>query len=139
MRALIYIQAGAVSAAKQTTACLQWAMRNGYTFSIVKAGAWMEAVRLISEGQADVLLLAFADEGVSRQIIAAVEAVGGRVEFCRPSRRPPAPRLAGPGHTTDELVINAARRGVEPEQIQVVLGVPLERIRRILGQQRRTE
>lgn len=139
MRALIYIQASAVSAAKQTTTCLRWAIRNGYSFSIVKAGAWMEAVRLISEGQADLLLLAFADQDVSQQIIAAVEAVGGRVEFCRPDRRPPRPRIDGPGHTTEEIVLDAAARGVEPEQIHAVLGVPLERIRRILGRLRRSE
>lgn len=133
LRALIYIQSGTVAAAKQTTACLRWAMDHGYQFSIVRAGAWMEAVRLIREGDADILLLAYAGGEAAAQIIAAVEAVGGRVETCRGGHRAPAPKpLLEPGHTTDELVINAAKRGFGPDQIHAFLGVPLERIRLIL-------
>lgn len=134
-KALIYIQPGSVSVHKQTQICLRYAMERGWSFGIVPAGAWRQAVRLIGERQADVLLLARRDEH-SDEIVQAVEDAGGQVEFCR-DERPERPVGVPPGHNTEEIVVRMADHGGTTGEIVRLLGVPAGRVRGILDRFRR--
>lgn len=133
IRVLIYVQLGSVPVYKQTQLCLQYVMAKGWSFSIVPAGAWREAVRLIREGQADVLLMAYHDEN-SAEIARAVEEAGGTVEFCRPGR---APEPRAPGHDTTEIVLRMHDRGGTTGEIVRLLGVAEGRVRAIVSRARR--
>jgi hypothetical protein len=131
-KALIYVQSGDVSVGKQTTECLRYAMAHGWSFAIVPAGALREAVRLIREGQATLLLLAYGDEHLS-EIVQAVEEAGGSVEVCHPGHAGRAPA----GQVPDAMVIRMAEHGGTPEEIVRLLGVAEDRVRRILDRTRR--
>jgi hypothetical protein len=137
-KALIYIQPGSVSVHKQTQLCLRYAMEPGWSFAIVPAGAWRQAVQLIREGQASTLLLAYRDKH-TEEIVRAVEAVGGSVEICRPGRsgRSGRPESSPPaGQTTDAIVWMATHGGTTGEIVRL-LGVAEERVRPILDRLRR--
>jgi hypothetical protein len=99
-KALIYIQPGRVSVHKQTQLCLRYAMERGWSFAIVPAGAWRQAVQLIREGQATTLLLAYRDKH-TEEIVQAVAAAGGSVEICRPGRSGRQDSSPRAGQTTD--------------------------------------
>jgi hypothetical protein len=131
-KALIYVQMGGVSAHKQTQMCLHYAMARGWSFAIVQAGAWQEAVRLIRENLADVLLLAYRDASTD-EIVEAVEDAGGTVEICRKTRA----TVVQTGHGTEEIVNRMAERGGTTEEIVRLLGVGEGRVRAILRRMRR--
>lgn len=133
IHALIYVQRGAVPAHKQTELCLQYAMARGWRFSIVPAGAWRQAVKLIREGLASVLLLAYRD-AATQEIIDAAEEAGGTVEVCRDDQ--PVRGSALGGHT-DEFILRMAERGGTTGEIVRLLGVTEGRVRSILRRIRR--
>lgn len=132
MIALIYVHHGSVAAHKQIQLCLEYALARGWPISIVPAGAWREAVRLIREGRASVLLMAYSDKR-DREIVREVEDAGGSVEFCRPG----GPGDAPAGHDTEEIVLRMHGRGGTIEQIVRLLGVAEGRVRQILHGTRR--
>jgi hypothetical protein len=127
-KALIYVQPGSVSAFKQTKLCLGYAMARGWSFAIVPAGAWRQAVRLISEGQADVLLMATHENEATDEIVRAVEDAHGEVVFCRPPRE----HKRRSGHNTDEIISLMLARGGTVAEIVRLLDVPVQRVREIL-------
>jgi hypothetical protein len=134
-KALIYIQPGRVSVHKQTQLCLRYAMERGWSFAIVPAGAWRQAVQLIREGQATTLLLAYRDKH-TEEIVQAVAAAGGSVEICRPGRSGRQDSSPRAGQTTDAIVWMAKHGGTTGEIVRL-LGVAEERVRPILDRLRR--
>lgn len=139
MIALIYVHHGTVAAHKQIELCLAYALAKGWGISYVRPGAWREAVRLIREGRARVLLMAYLDDQ-SREIVRAVEEVGGSVELCHAGHAAGRPPLTGEtlgGHDTGEIVLRMHERGGTIEQIVRLLGVAEGRVRQILQGTRR--
>lgn len=123
-RALIYVRPGRVSVSKQIEECLRFAMKKGWSFAVVPAGAWSEALQLIRDSLATILLMAYpgADDA---ELVRDVEAAGGRVEYCRPGR----PR---PDSAVDDMVSRMYEVGVTTDQISRVLRHPISKIRAIL-------
>lgn len=128
--ALIYVQPGRVEAAKQTAACARYAMRKGYRLTVVPEHALAEAVRLIRDGQAEVLLLAYRDGEQAAAIVAQVEAAGGRVEFCT-HRRAPAQRRPT-GTELDRAALRMHDLGADTDEIVRLFHIPASRLRDLL-------
>lgn len=140
-RALVLQRAGDIAWERQVAICINYVDRRGYQPLRTIARTDAQAVHLVQARVADLVVASHQMPG-DPVLSAQIEAAGGRLEYCRggrPPHRKQASALTGPGHTTDEIVIDAAARGAGPEQIHAVLGVSLERIRRILGQPRRPE
>lgn len=129
--ALIYLQPGRVAARKQATVCLNYAMTQGWRFSIVRAGALEEAVRLIREGLAQVLLLAYRDDQLAAEIQERVESAGGRVEFCGRGHSP-APRRQLSASETESAALRMHELGATTDEIVQLLRVPAQRLRDLL-------
>jgi DNA-directed RNA polymerase specialized sigma24 family protein len=130
--ALIYVQEGLVPANKQIEACARYAHDRGWLFSIVPAGALDQALRLISRGTAEVLLLAYHDGRAAEDIKARVAEVGGRIELC--TKRRPRERHAAPPATSDweRVALRMHELGATTEEIAQLSRVPLERLRSLL-------
>lgn len=134
--AVLLERPGSVNWERQYEVCRTYVEKRGYEVQ-AKVDNDADAVALVRSGLADVVVAAF-DTSDDAQLIADIQAVGGRLEYClapRQRRRRQA-ILAGPGHSTDELVVNAYDRGVPVEQIHAVLGTSLEKIRRIVARLR---
>lgn len=106
--------------------------------SLVAPGAWREAARLIREGQADLLLLAFGPRTERQRrehelIHQAVERGAGEVVYCRNAPEP-KPRLAGVG--TDELIRRMWEVGCNTDQIATALRRPRERVSALIARLR---
>lgn len=140
-RALVLQRPGDVAWERQVAICINYADRKGYEPLRTIARSDAEAVYLVRVGVADLVMAAHQLPG-DPELIARLEAAGGRLEYCR-GGRPPHRRqgsaLTARGHTTDDLVIGAVERGSTPEQIHAVLGIPLERVRQILERLRRPQ
>ena len=133
MSALIYVH-GTVAAHKQVQLCLEYALARGWRISIVPAGAWREAVRLVREGRARIVLMAYMDDQ-AKEIVREVEAAGGTVEVCHAGGPPLAGEKLG-GHDTDEIVLRMHDRGGTSGEIVRLLGVAEGRVRQILRRAR---
>lgn len=137
--ALIYVQAGHVSAKKQVKACLE-KIDEGWTYSYLRPGAWKEGAELIRNNQADVFLMAHgprtdkqAEE--HQRIRIAVEEAGGEVVYCRPVAEP-APRHLPAG--APEMVKRMFEAGCNTDQIVQVLHEPRTTVKQILSRLRDT-
>lgn len=127
-RAVIYIQADDVSAEKQIATCLEYAQRENLDIiSVAPASALDEGLRLIRDGHADLMVLAYDDGPRSAEVSRAVrDVIGARIEYCRTRRRVPGEL------DTDELIVALYRRGVEASGIARLLGLALRRVRLVL-------
>lgn len=128
-RALIYIQSGRVSPDKQERICVQYATEKQWEYAIMRRGPLAEAVRLVEEGHAHVLLAAFEPDDAA-DLERDVSFAGGRVVYVR---RQPLPRKTDPpGHNTDDIVAIMGKRGGTTGEITRLLGVEPGRVRRVL-------
>lgn len=132
--ALIYLQPGSVPEDKQTAACMAFALAQGWAVSIVRAGALDQALRLIRQGFAEVVLLSHHDERAPTAIEDQVIEAGGRVEFCT-HRHPRARRQLG-----EQEAYRAALRmhdlGAQTDEIVQLLPVDAGRLRDLLRRRR---
>lgn len=132
--ALIYLQPGRVPGDKQTAVCLRYAQQRGWDFSIVRPGALDQALRLIRQGIAQVLLLSHRDDQGLADVEEQVVAAGGRVEFCSHRHRP-AYRPLG-----EQDAYRAAVRmhdlGASTDEIAQLLPVDVGRLRELLRRRR---
>lgn len=128
--ALIYVQPGRVEPDKQTAACARYAARKGYKIGVVPAHALDEAVRLIRDGQAELLLMAYRDGEQAAAIVARVEAAGGRVEFCTHRRQPPQRRPTGT--ELDRAALRMHDLGADTDEIVRLFHIPKARLRDLL-------
>jgi len=127
-RAIVLHRPGRIGWDRQVRACMAYASQHGYELgSVVRCKD--EAVRLIRDGLAKLVLAAAAadDDG---PFVEAVEAAGGRLEYCRGrSLRPAEDR---PGRDTAEIVRRLSRHEETSGEIAKLLGLPLQRVRDIL-------
>jgi hypothetical protein len=135
-RALIYVQPGHVSRSKQVAACMRMIEEEDWTPVLVGNGAWQEAARLIREGQADLLLIAYEPRSDKQRaeherIRQAIEEAGGEVRYCRPAKEPKPRSEAGPD--TEEMVRRMFQAGCDTDQIVQVLRKPRGWVREILA------
>ncbi len=137
--AVVLIQlAASATIAKQMAACTAYVVDRRYQVAgyIRAGGASADAVRMISAGEASVVVVAFG----GRDIAAAVIAAGGRVEAVHPVPHvveppvpppPPPPPRSFPRSARD-MIARMVRRGRTAKEIADLIGENTEDIRRMM-------
>jgi hypothetical protein len=137
--AVILIQmSSSITMAKQEAACTEYVGAKGYELTglIRGSGSSADAVAMVEAGRAQVVVVAYG----GRDIAAAVQAAGGRIEGVHPTPHvveppapppPPAPRRSFPRSALD-LLIKMRDRGHSPTEIAKLIGEDTGEIRRAL-------
>jgi hypothetical protein len=136
---VILIQmSSSIAMAKQEAACTEYIGSRRYELAgfIRGSGSSADAVAMVESGRARVVVVAYG----GRDIAAAVQAAGGRVEGVHPiphvveppaPPRPPAPRRSFPRSALD-LLIKMRDRGHTTTEIAAMIGEDTGDIRRAL-------
>lgn len=127
---------GSVGVDKQTHACLAYIRQRGYRLAgfIRAGGSSKDAIQMITNGQADVVVVAFG----GRDLAADVNAAGGRIEAVHPTPHvveppvPPPPPVEHPPAVSAALVEALRARGKTVREIAEFLAETTVEIRRSL-------
>lgn len=121
-RAVLYLQPGTVPHARQAQFCLSFCEARGYhVVALVPPPAPGDAVRMVRDGDADLVVAAFASRGTLRRLALAADV---QVAYVRPPR---VRREVGEvivrmyRNSGGDLDLVASMVGESPQQIRAVL------------------
>lgn len=128
--AVIRLQPGNVAAVKQEAACLGFVCERGYLLAgiVPTWGTRRDAVRMVADGRAMIVVVAFGGRDLAGEVIA----VGGRVEAVHPTPHVVEPPVPPSPRTVVGLLAQLRIRGKTVEEIAGFLGESTGEIRRIL-------
>jgi hypothetical protein len=139
--AVIFIQvATVVATTKQTTACLRYVSSQNYVLKgfVQAGGTGRDAVRMVRDGLAEIVVVAFGGKDIAGE----VEAAGGRVEAVHPSPphvvHPPPPPRHQPIRGVGDLLRRIKRgTGMSTDELARMLGEDTTDVRKALRERSR--